>query len=268
VLCDPSTAEKNANKTKNKRQTTDEDEDEDDEDEDDDSELESEHVVTETDSRPSTNTSGEVRRGDYLYATSRELKMAASWCDGNIVTIISNADPSTISTVTRLVKRKIGVPALCIKEYNTNMQGVDRNDQIRARCSVADGHSFKKWYKKLGFAIVDIARVNAYLTQRLCMNDPRSSRDSHRQFMIELIQEMLNGKWQDAPGEDIMLFEANGRFSIRCKHLQVAIRLPQRCSHQVYNPPSARMSTRLRCLVAREDREYGLYADLKVVVTL
>ena len=90
---------------------------------------------------------------------------------------------------------------------NQNMQAVDRNDQVRARFSVADGHSFKKWHKKLGFAIVDIARVNAYLTRRLSMDDTSNERGAHRQFIINLIKEMLNGKWQDAPCDDVMLFD-------------------------------------------------------------
>ncbi|POM81270.1 LOW QUALITY PROTEIN: Transposase [Phytophthora palmivora] len=41
----------------------------------------------------------------------------------------------------------------CVKEYNTYMQGVDQLDQIRGRFSIADGHSFKKWFKKLGLAL-------------------------------------------------------------------------------------------------------------------
>jgi hypothetical protein len=112
---------------------------------------------------------GEVKRGDYLQAVCKEAKiLGASWCDGNIVTIISNADTSSVSSVERLVKgKKISVAApTAIKEYNQHMQGVDRNDQVRARFSVADGHSFKKWHKKLAFAIIDIARVNAYLTRQ------------------------------------------------------------------------------------------------------
>lgn len=216
ILCDPNLADKNANKSARKRKNG-EDEDEepdnvDGEEEtsrlDDDGEID----VGSMEAQPTTNTSGEVKRGDFLYATSQELKIAAaSWCDGNIVTIVSNADPSTISSVTRLVKRKkIKVPApVCIKEYNKNMQGVDRNDQVRGRFSIADGHSFKKWYKKVGFAIIDIARVNAYLTRQLCTDDKLSERDAHRQFIIELIRELLNGTWQEAPSDDVMLFDAD-----------------------------------------------------------
>ncbi|GMF48044.1 unnamed protein product [Phytophthora fragariaefolia] len=95
--------------------------------------------------------------------------VAASWHDSAIVTVISNADPSTLTTVTRQVRaeqRSVSAPT-CIKEYNANMQGVDRLDQIRARFSLADGHSFKKWHKKLALALVDVARANTRLFQNI-----------------------------------------------------------------------------------------------------
>ena len=206
VLAEPDKSHKYANKSKNKRNTSGGDGHNDDRDEDERSGIEEAIAAADGGAR----VHGEVKRGDFLQAVSADRKMlAASWCDGNIVTMISNADPSAISSVERLVKgkkREVSAPT-AIKEYNQNMQGGDRNDQVRARFSVADGHSFKKWHKKLGFAIVDIARVNAYLTRRLSMNDTSNERDAHRQFMVNLIKEMLNGKWQDAPCDDVMLFD-------------------------------------------------------------
>ncbi|POM58230.1 Transposase, partial [Phytophthora palmivora] len=94
----------------------------------------------------------------------------------------------------------------CIKEYNTYIQGVDRLDQIRGRLSLADGHSFKKWHEKLGLALIDIGRSNAYLTRRMALGFNRE-RDSHRDFVIELISELLSGKWKDAPSERRMFYD-------------------------------------------------------------
>lgn len=117
--------------------------------------------------------------------------LGASWCDGNIVTIIARADTSSIASVERLIKgRKTSVPApTTIKEYNQNMQGVDRNDQVRARFSVADGHSFKKWHKKLAFAVVDL-------------------------------------KWQDAMSDDAMLYDAGYSASSRSGKAPATILTP------------------------------------------
>jgi hypothetical protein len=50
------------------------------------------------------------------------------------------------------------------------MQGENRFDQFRGRFSIADGHSYKKWHKKLALAIIDFAQVNAYLTRRMVVN--------------------------------------------------------------------------------------------------
>lgn len=133
--------------------------------------------------------------------------VAASWYDSAIVTVISNADPSTLTTVTRQVRveqRSFSAPT-CIKEYSASMQCVDRMDQIRARFSLADGHSFKKWHKKLALALDDVARSNAYLTRRLVV-DLSKARDSHRDFIVELCSELISGKWKEAPSERLMFY--------------------------------------------------------------
>ncbi|GMG17820.1 unnamed protein product [Phytophthora fragariaefolia] len=75
--------------------------------------------------------------------------VAASWYDSSIVTVVSNADASTQSTVTRQVRSEqvtLNAPT-CIREYNNNMQEVDRLDQTRGRFSLSDGHSFKSGTK-------------------------------------------------------------------------------------------------------------------------
>ncbi|KUF82535.1 hypothetical protein AM588_10000405 [Phytophthora nicotianae] len=90
-------------------------------------------------------------RGDHRQGVSVEHQMlAASWCDGNIVRVVTNADASTMTTV----RRRVGAETVafeapeCVKQYNAYMQGVDRLDQTRARFSISDGHSFQKWHKK------------------------------------------------------------------------------------------------------------------------
>ncbi|KAJ8579136.1 hypothetical protein ON010_g62 [Phytophthora cinnamomi] len=45
--------------------------------------------------------------GDLRQAVSTEHNMVAvSWCDGNIVNMVSNADASTVSSITRMVGNK------------------------------------------------------------------------------------------------------------------------------------------------------------------
>jgi hypothetical protein len=154
-----------------------------------------------------------IEKKDCTRGTSRQAvsadrnTVAASWYDSAIVTVISNADASTLTTVARQVrseKRTVSAPT-CIKEYNANIQGVDRLDQVRGRFSLADGHSFKKWYKKLGLALVDIARSNAYFTRKLALGQT-NDRDSHRDFIASLSSELLSGKWKEAPSERRMFY--------------------------------------------------------------
>jgi len=136
-------------------------------------------------------------RGSLMQGVSSSHNIvAASWMDGNAVNIISNADASEQGQVTRLIgKEPVVFPApKCIVEYNQHMQGVDRLDQLRAKYSLADGHSFKKWHKKLALAIIDIARCNAYVTR--CMVMENQSRNAHRDFMVELAAELITGKWK------------------------------------------------------------------------
>ncbi|KAE9274247.1 hypothetical protein PR003_g29666, partial [Phytophthora rubi] len=147
-------------------------------------------------------------RGDYRQAVSHDHSMlAASWCDGNVVNLVSNADSTKIATVTRMIgSEKQAFPAPeCVAQYNTNMQGVDRLDQIRGRFSIADGHSYKRWHKKLALALIDVARSNAYLTRRLVKVET-AARDPHRTFLMELVGELLNGQWKRAPSDGRMLF--------------------------------------------------------------
>jgi hypothetical protein len=149
-------------------------------------------------------------RGDLRQAISYDYSMvAASWCDGDVVNMVSNADPSTITPVSRMVGNSVGEFAAptCVGEYNQNMQGVDRLDQIRGRFSIADGHSYKRWHKKLALAMIDVARSNAYLTRRLAKSEP-TARDPHRQFVVDLASELMNGKWADAPSEGRMIYGA------------------------------------------------------------
>ena len=101
---------------------------------------------TQNSSVGATTEEGEVLRGASRQGVSVEHKiLAASWCDGNIVTIVSNADSSEMSTVTRMVnavKQTFPAPK-AIEMYNKYMEGVDRHGQLRGRFSLADGHSYK-----------------------------------------------------------------------------------------------------------------------------
>ncbi len=143
--------------------------------------------------------SDEERGSSLQGVCASERIVAASWRDGTTVNVISNADSSSMGEVTRLVgqvQTPFAAPA-CISEYNQHMQGVDRLDQLRAKYSIADGHSMQKWHLKLALAFIDMARVNAYVSKSLKENYPQT-RNPHQDFMVELAAEMISGKWKDS----------------------------------------------------------------------
>ena len=157
----------------------------------------------------------DIKRGDMVVAVNTSQKIvASSWMDGSVVNMLSNADSSGTGIVTRqLGKKQVEIKApVVVKEYNKFMQGVDRVDQMRSsRYSIADGHSFKKWHKKLAMAFIDIARVNAYETRKIAQNGNNGaekektrveSRDPHRYFLVQLISDLLYGNWKNAIESD------------------------------------------------------------------
>ena len=135
-------------------------------------------------------------RGTWRKAISRRLRLVVcSWLDGNVVTVLSNCDGSKGTQV----KRKVGNQVVfqecpvIIPRYNKYMQGVDRHDQLRERFSTSSGHTFKKWYKKLAFALFDIAVTNAYVLWQ--KRDPQKRRDAHMHFQQILGMDLIRTNW-------------------------------------------------------------------------
>ncbi|KAG3109713.1 hypothetical protein PI124_g5821 [Phytophthora idaei] len=150
-------------------------------------------------------------RGDFRQAVSRDhIVIAASWYDRSFVNMVSNANALAPTTVVRpIMNEQHEFPApSCIAEYNHNMQGVDRLDQIRGQSSIADGHAYKHWHIKLALALMDVARSNAYLIHRLARRDP-SALDSHRAFITALTGELITGQWMDSPDEWRLFYGRN-----------------------------------------------------------
>lgn len=150
-----------------------------------------------------------AKRGDFRFASDTNLDIVvASWVDGNEVHAMSNADGTKSATILRQTGgNRQEFPTLgFIKSYCKYMQGVDRCDQYRARLSLADGHSLKKWFSKLALAYIDLARTNAFLTRKLFCSRNGSkvhlnSRDPHREFVEDLCAELLTGTWRNVPDE-------------------------------------------------------------------
>ena len=144
-------------------------------------------------------TKGDIKsypRGSWRTAVAPQLGLVVcSWLDGNVVTILSNCDGTAASTVKRRVGNVVQMqPCPCIiPKYNKYMQGVDRHDQLRERFSTSSGHTFKKWYKKLGFALFDIAVTNSYVLWQ--KREPNKRRDGHMYFQQMLALDLIRTSW-------------------------------------------------------------------------
>ncbi|ETP27694.1 hypothetical protein F442_23026, partial [Phytophthora nicotianae P10297] len=54
-------------------------------------------------------------------------------------------------------------------------------------------------------AIIDVARCNAYLTRKLVLPST-SSRDPHRDFMLDLVNELISTKWSEDPSNGRLVY--------------------------------------------------------------
>ncbi|KAG6946921.1 hypothetical protein JG688_00015816, partial [Phytophthora aleatoria] len=62
-----------------------------------------------------------------------------------------------------------------------------------------------------------LARANAYLTRKLAV-DLSKDRDSHRDFIVDLISELLSGMWKEAPSERQMFYTDAGSHNEIAEH--------------------------------------------------
>lgn len=194
-------------------------------------------------------------RGSTRASTRDDGKMQfASWNDGSEVNIMSTSDSSAMSTVQRSIgneKRDIPAPS-SIKQYNKFMQGVDRLDQLRQRFSITDGHSFKKWYKKLAGGLIDIARVNAYQSRKGVLQHTeqwKHQRDPHREFITQLCHQLLNGHFVSVPDQNVeMLYEVHQHPSQNVRSMLLPAASP-RPSPRSSSPASSIFSPTNRCKI-------------------
>ena len=140
-----------------------------------------------------------VGRGKVKIAVNQRHGLTAmGWTDGNAVHFLSSVDGNTMTTVNRRIgceKKSITAP-IAIKRYNKGMQGVDRFDQLMSLFSLASRHPFKKWYKKMMMALLDIGLVNAEQHYWMKNKEEKKNNPGHRYtFRKQLITEIRERDW-------------------------------------------------------------------------
>ncbi len=113
----------------------------------------------------------------------------------------------------------INLLVLCsVAMYGFFMGAIDVFDRYRQRFGLVKGHSFKKWYKKLGFSCVQDLELNAFFSWRMARgftnakDDPL--RDAHLDFVGNMVHELLNTDWDVYDDESVLLCDDLGSLTL------------------------------------------------------
>ena len=138
---------------------------------------------------------------------SREIRSysgiaALAWKDNKLVHFLSTIhSPDQMSTIQRNQRLRTGgyqlvdVPAhVIIDDYNANMGGVDRNDQMT---SIFKSRKQMRWYMRLVLKLLEAAAFNAYIIEGFFVDhNPSGQRKRDlAAFREELILQLV-GSWR------------------------------------------------------------------------
>ena len=133
-----------------------------------------------------------IKKNDMIEAHFGSL-MAIKWMDKRPVCLLTTTEDN--STVAKRRKascagniEEVQKPRI-IDEYNQYMGGVDKGDQLASYYGFY--HRSMKWWRRAFFHLIDVAIVNAYILYCLQKEKEGSKILSHKQFRVELTQELL-----------------------------------------------------------------------------
>lgn len=124
-----------------------------------------------------------ANRGTVLMAYDKVNQVIiGQWRDNKVVNFVSTVDDSGLTTVKRQSgATKLDVPCpIVLQQYQKNMFGVDKGDQMRAHgAGFSNRVHFKKWYKRVYLAILDCGLLNSLIAWNL----PSEERSLNRKPM-------------------------------------------------------------------------------------
>ena len=114
--------------------------------------------------------------------------MFYKWKESKVVYVLSNFHGTETTTVERTqkdgTKKTIPCP-VASKDYNNNMLGVDRADQLCAIYGI--DRKSKKWWHRIFFGIIDRTIVNAQIVHNKFSASPLNSLNFRRSVAQRLI---------------------------------------------------------------------------------
>jgi hypothetical protein len=151
------------------------------------------------------------KRGDMRWVRLKEI-LALQWRDNKTVSVLSTMHKAKS---VHLAKRRTKVNGAfvtldvsqpdAIKDYNANMSGVDKSDQLLNKYNML--RKTNKYWKTLFFHFVDIARVNSYILFQDWRRQNPDYTELHRKvnysqldFTQELIRQLGKiGEYEEVP---------------------------------------------------------------------
>ncbi|VDI70876.1 Hypothetical predicted protein [Mytilus galloprovincialis] len=134
----------------------------------------------------------QLQRGQFRYEMSDNM-LACVWKDKRLVHFLSTVyKPVTVQIGRRNkqgVVENVNCPSI-VQDYNNQMGGVDRNDQM---CHLPKSAKQYKWYMRLALKAVLWAAYNAYILEGHVVNHkpPRKRPRDFQQFIDELIHALV-----------------------------------------------------------------------------
>jgi hypothetical protein len=159
-----------------------------------------------------------LQRGTHRVAVLEDqngcaIMNAVSFIDCKAVTILSTSDGTDVVRMSRRTGSFVTTfdSRESVSNYGKFMGGVDTFDRYLSRFSMVKGHSFKKWYKKLGLSVVHDLALNAFFSWRLAKGVVSNSRDAaardeHSNFICNLVQELFFTDWSRYDDESVLVY--------------------------------------------------------------
>lgn len=139
-----------------------------------------------------------MSRGTYRIALARQYPelVAAAWMGSSLVHMTATVCSTVQTHVSRKDKRtgavtQVPCPQL-VADYHSGMGGVDTHDQIRLqRYSIQRCVAFRKYFRQLFLAFVDMAVVNGFILHKLAVKRKGDRVPIHAEYMRRLHTDLL-----------------------------------------------------------------------------
>ena len=129
-----------------------------------------------------------MKRGEAKFLQCKEIT-AVRWFDKRDVFALSSLHGNEMVAVTcRGNSEPVNKPKL-IADYNVNMSGVDRCDQLLVYYAL--NRKTTKWWKRLFFRLLDMSVINAMILYVNIFPEKGKERQCHKKFRMELAHQLV-----------------------------------------------------------------------------